>query len=613
MMRDLREKTKLIMIVVALAFVGLMVFEWGMDASGSSVAQQTGELGRVNGEPVPFEAYSLAYQQLYDQAQQASAGTRLSREEIRQLEEQAFNEVVNEILLAQELRRRGIRVSDQEVVQAAQWMPHPELMQNELFLTNGEFDISKYQQFLTSPAANEQLLAQLEAYYRSTIPRSKLIRQVTAGLHASDAELWQVFQDQNETATVDFVPLDIAVLVPGDVEVTAREIRDYYDDHEEEFERPASARVDVAYIQKGAAASDTVDAFERAMEVRTELAGGADFAELAERESDDPGTAAAGGDLGFFERGQMVPEFEEMAFSLPVGEVSPPVQTDYGYHIIEVLEREDERARARHILISYEPSEAALDRLYARADSLEMVTERAGIQRAASVMNATTRENVLISLDESFIPGIGAAVEAVEWARDEQVEEEPLDVSPVFETPQAFFIVELQEYIEPGQVPLEEATPEIRRQIILEKKREQARQIGEQIVAEVRAGEPLEQAASERGLSVQSAGPLTRTGFNPAFGQANAATGAAFGVPIGQVSGVMETPTGLFIVRPTARTEASREEFEAQKEPIRQFALMQLQQESISRWMEELRNEATIIDRRDDMPVAQSDAPPMMF
>src|SRR5690606_17908225 len=135
MMREMREKTKVVMIIVAVAFVGLMVFEWGMDISGTSVATQTGELGQVNGEPVPYEAYSLAYQQLYEQARAQMGGVQLTREQIREIEDRAFDEVVNDILLRQEMRRKDIRVSDQEIVQAAQWMPHPDLMQNEIFLT----------------------------------------------------------------------------------------------------------------------------------------------------------------------------------------------------------------------------------------------------------------------------------------------------------------------------------------------------------------------------------------------------------------------------------------------------------------------------------------------
>lgn len=603
MMRDLREKTKLVMIVVALAFVGLMVFEWGMDISGTTVASQTGELGRVNGQPVPYDAYQVAYQSLNDQARASMGIANLSREQTRQIEDQAFNEVVNDILMAQEVRRRGIRASDAEVMQAARWMPHPDLMQNELFMTEGQFDINKYQQFLASPAANEELLMGLEAYYRDQIPRSKLMRQITAGIYINDAELWKVFRDQTETAMVDYAPLNVSVLVPGDVEVTDREIRDHYNANRERFERPETGRFAIAAIPKVATAADSVAAYERAATLRQEIVGGSDFADVARRASDDPGSARMGGELGVFGRNQMVPEFEAAAFSLPVGEVSEPVESDYGYHLIEVLEREDEQVRARHILISFEPMDEALDALYARADSLEMIAERAGVDRAAQATGGIHRPEVVLSMDEAYVPGVGSALEAVEWARDEQLEDEPLDVSPVFETPEAFFVVELLQYSGRGRISLEAATPEIRRQLILEKKREEARRIGQQMVQEIRGGKSLEEVASERGLSVQQAGPITRTGFNPAFGQANAATGAAFGAPIGEVSDVVDTPGGLFIIRPTQRTEASREQFELQKDQLRQMALFQLQQEAVSRWMDDLREQATILDRRDEMLV----------
>lgn len=601
MMRDLREKTKIVMLIVALAFVGLMVFEWGMDISGSSIASQTGELGRVNGEPVPYERYSVAYQELYDQARANAGGEQLSRAEIRQIEDAAFEQVVNDILMQQEIRRLGIRTTDREVIQAAQWMPHPELMQNELFQTDGQFDISKYQQFLAGPSANEQLLMSLEAYYRSTIPRSKLLRQVTSGLYLSDAELWRMWKDRNETATVEYIPLDISVLVPGEVEVTDAEVRRYYDDHEDDFERPASARVRLAFIPKGEAVADTAGALQEAQQLRSQLVGGADFAQLARENSDDPGSAAQGGLLGTFGRGQMVAPFEEAAFSLPIGEISEPVQTQFGYHLIEVMEREDDQVTARHILIGYEPSETALDALYARADSLEDLADRAGFDRAARTMNAVVREGLLLSLDEAFVPGVGSAVEAVEWARDEQVMEEPLTLSPVFETPSAFYLVDLEEYMEPGLLPFDEAAPEIRRQLIVDKKREQAREIGQEMVAEVRSGsKSLQQVAVEHGLQVQTAGPFSRVAANPQFGQANPVIGAAFGLPIGTVSDVVESSAGLFILRPTARTEASRAEFDTQKDSLRRFAMLEYQQQVLADWIEELRENADIIDRRDD-------------
>jgi peptidyl-prolyl cis-trans isomerase D len=132
------------------------------------------------------------------------------------------------------------------------------------------------------------------------------------------------------------------------------------------------------------------------------------------------------------------------------------------------------------------------------------------------------------------------------------------------------------------------------------------------MVAEIRAGKAFEDAASERGLAVESAGPFTRMGFNPAFGQANAVTGAAFGLPLGQVSDVLTTPAGHYIIRPTARTPADRAQFDTRKEELRQIALFQLQQEALARWMQDLRAEANIVDRREDLQRLAATAPPLV-
>jgi peptidyl-prolyl cis-trans isomerase D len=102
-------------------------------------------------------------------------------------------------------------------------------------------------------------------------------------------------------------------------------------------------------------------------------------------------------------------------------------------------------------------------------------------------------------------------------------------------------------------------------------------------------------------LQVQSAGPFTRIGFNPALGQANAAVGAAFGTPIGQVSDVVETTAGLFLIKPRERVEADREVWVAQKEQQRAIETMRTQQEALTRWMQNLRARAEVVDRRGEV------------
>ena len=598
MMQQMRGQVgKIFGVLFALAFVGWMFFELGLDVSGQGPNVNANELGRVNGVPVRYDRYQAVYQELYDQARQSSGG-EITAEQRRELDQAAWDRVVNDILLEQAMREMGVTASDQEIREAARWNPHPSLAQNELFQTNGQFDIKKYQDFLNSPAANEEILLQLEQYYRQAVPQAKLFRRVTSGLYVSDAELWRAFQDRTETATVEYVPLDVARLVPGEVQVSDAEVREYYDDHKDEFKRPATARVTLAVLPKTVTAADSVAALQRAQAVRAEILGGADFAEVARRESADPGSKENGGDLGTFGRGQMVPVFEQAAFSLPVGQVSEPVLSPFGYHLIRVDERSGDQVKARHVLIPVEKSEAELERLDARADSLEDVAQRSGIERAARTTGATLRTGVTVSESMSYVPGVGSALEAVTWAGDLAEEERKNAVSDLMETPQALYVAKLEGYSPAGTVALKDATAQIRRLLVLKKKQEKAKQIGQQVVRDARSGKPLQQVAAARGLEVQRAGPFTRADANPVFGQANAATGASFGVPIGRVSDVVQTPAGLFIIRPVARTQADRKAFDAQKAQMRAMANAQIQQEAVARWVQSLREQADIVDNR---------------
>ena len=116
MMRQMREATKPIMLLAAIAFVALMVFEWGMDASGRS-GGTLGEIGSVNGDPVMYESYMAAYRQIYDQVQR-SQEELISSQQNTEIEDAAFDEIVNQLLIMQELDRRGITVTGSVISEA---------------------------------------------------------------------------------------------------------------------------------------------------------------------------------------------------------------------------------------------------------------------------------------------------------------------------------------------------------------------------------------------------------------------------------------------------------------------------------------------------------------
>jgi peptidyl-prolyl cis-trans isomerase D len=592
MMRQMRENTKWIMLVTALAFVGLMVFQWGMDITGQS-GFSIGEIGSVNGTPVPYEAWNNTYQSIFNQVQ-LSQEDPVTGQQIRDIEDAAWDEIVNQLLIQQELERRGIVVTDGELLAAARFNPPPELRTNPAFLTDGFFDIQKYQAFLASPTVDDLTLLQLEAYYRSVIPQNKLMRQVTSDIYFTDAAVWQEYQDRNEKISVSYVALNPAQRVDDSaVTVTSDEVREYYDDHEDEFALPAQATVRAIILDKTPTPEDTLAMGALAAELRQEIIDGADFEDVLGRSGVDAGS----GDLGWFTRDLMPEEFSDVAFAAAVGELTEPVRTTFGYHLIEVQDEAEDSVQARHILIPFVRTEESELALYTLADSLEALGESRTIAEAASTLTLAV-ETAFLSTDFAFVVGAGQVGEGADWAFEEALVG---DVSPVLETRQAFYMLELVELREAGAISLADATGSIEQTVKAAKKVERAQEEGEEIVAQVRGGADLAAIAEEKGLEVQMAGPYARVDFVPGMGRLNAAVGAGFGLNIEDVSSPVAANNNVFIIELTEYFGPDSTAFVVERLPLRDEMLGLAQQTRLQEWLQGLRDVARIIDRRDEV------------
>jgi peptidyl-prolyl cis-trans isomerase D len=591
----MRENTKWIMLVTAIAFVALMVFEWGMDITGQSGAGY-GEIGRVNGTPIMYEQYQAAYRNLYEQVSRSQSEPVTSAQN-RELEDAAWNEIVNQVLIQQELGRRGIRVTDQEIRDQASFQPPQELAGDPLFQTDGQFDLRKYQDFLAN-SADELFLLQLEAYYRDIIPRGKLLRQVSSGIYFTEAELWDQFRLQNQQVRVRFVAFNPDQRVEDfSAEVSEREIRDYYDDHQEDFQVPAQVDVKYVALTKAPLVEDTVAARDRAAAVLEEIRGGADFAEVAQRESSDEVSAANGGDLGSFARGQMVPAFDSVAFNAPLNRIQGPIETTFGLHIIEVLSRQADSAQARHILIPFERTNESEIRLLTLADSLEALGESMTLEEAAIALGVPSNQQVMTELFP-FLAGAGQIADGLDWAFREAA---PGDVSPVFEDRQAFYMMELVSSTPEGFQPLETARPTIEEILSMEKKVEMARGEAAEKLDGARAAGTLEVLDGEDGLTVQEAGPLSRAEFFPGLGYQSKAVGVAFGLELNEISEPVTSPSNVFLVQLLERTEADSLAWEEQKEAQRAQSVFTIQQQRLEQWILAMREAADIVDRREEL------------
>lgn len=592
MMRQMRENTKWIMMITATAFVGLMVFQWGMDITGQG-GLTIGEIGSVNGRPVEYDKYNNTYSSLLNQIQ-VSQEDPITSQQIRDIEDAAWDEVVTQLLIEQELERRGILVTDEELLTAARFSPPPAYQNEPLFLTDGFFDIQKYQAFLASPTIDDVTLFQLEAYYRDVIPRSKLMRQVSSDIYFTDAAVWDEYRNRNEMISVRYLALNPAQRVAdSDVAVTAQEVEEYYDDHEEEFALPAQATVRAVIIDKAPTPEDTLAMGELAAELRQEIMDGADFEDVLGR----PGVGTGSGDLGWFTRGLMPESFSDVAFAATVGEITEPVRTPFGYHLIEVQDQTEDSVQARHIVIPFVRTEESELELYTLADSLEALGESRTIADAALTLTLAV-ETVYLSTDFALVAGAGLIGEGADWAFEEALVG---DVSPVLETRQAFYMLELVELREAGAISLADATGSIEQTVRAAKKVEKAKDEGEEIVAQVRAGADLATIAEEKSLEVQVAGPYARVDFVPGMGRLNAAVGAGFGLNIGDVSGAVAANNNVFIIELNEYFAPDSTVFEAERLLLRDEMLGLAQQTRLQEWLQGLRDVARIIDKRDEV------------
>jgi len=603
MLRSMRRNTKIIMLVVAIAFVGLMVFQWGMDISGRGTPGAVGEVGSVNGEKISYQVWTQTFRNLTDQAREQK-GSALNDLEIDYIEDESWNQLVTQILIDQELDRLGIQVTDEEIRAAFQMYPPPWLANNELFQTDGQFDFDKYRAFFSGPAVDPLLLRQIEEYYRSVLPRSRLYEEITSGIYVADSELWSIYRDRNERVRVSYFVLDPEVKVDdSEVSVTDSELRSYYQANREDFRQPPTALVTLVVLNRVAGPADSAAALERATALRQRIINGADFSEMARANSADQGSAAQGGDLGWFGRGDMTPAFEAAAFALEPGDVSEPVLTPFGYHIIKVEDKEDERVRAAHILVRIELAGASEETLLATVDALERVALRSGLDEAVDSVGVASRQ-VTLTEGSNFVPGLGPFSPATDWAFHDSTLVG--GVSPIYETDEGFAVLELEDRTAEHYLTFEDAEASIRTRLVNEKKIETARWQAEQLADQFAEGKSFEEVAAEHGAAVRSTDLFTRLEFVAGLGQYNEVIGTAFGTAEGEVAGPVEADGRLYFVRVDERQSADRDTFELGKETLRAQLTMQRRELAVDEWLADVREQADIKDWRKEIFVPRS-------
>ncbi|MFO7653154.1 MAG: peptidylprolyl isomerase [Candidatus Krumholzibacteriia bacterium] len=603
MFKFLRSKAKVFYWVIAASFILFIFLAWGMDVAGSrggSGQMSGGTAGTVNGETITVEQWQQMVRRMQANLRRQASDREVTSNQLEAAAEQAWEQLVRGTIFGQEIERRGITVTDDEVLEVFRSSPPPELLMAYAD-ESGVPDLDRYYADLANPARD---WSQEEAYIRAMLPSLKLQEMLTAGVTVSEAEVEQAFHRQNSRAVAEIMGVIYADL-ESDWEPSDEQVQAHYESRPALFEQPEQIQVEVAVWPKEASHLDRTAVEQDARELRQEiLRGEIDFAEAARLYSQDSGSAERGGDLGTFDRNRMVQPFTEAAFDLEIGEISEPVATQYGFHLIEVLERipgedgedgEVEQVHARHILFNVDPGEETVTDLYGAADSFR----KSGGQDFAARAEA---DSIQLHAPQPFargrdIPGLFQSAAGASWA----FRAKPGTVSPVFENDQNFYVVLLRNRHPAGPAPLDQ----VRSQIVVELKRDHKRELARELlspaVGEVQMGGEMARVAEQHDLVHAVTDTITATSNIPETGYATALNEVALAVEPGTLVPEVETPRGLFAVKTLWRSEPDRETFAQRREQIRQNLLVRKQQEALEAWFEVQLSEADLVDRRAEL------------
>jgi peptidyl-prolyl cis-trans isomerase D len=631
MLKVFRENLKylnwILWLVIAI-FVAFIFVDWGIGGLDSN--DTASYAAKVGGATVSMPEFERTYRQLEDQYRELY-GERFTPEVAKQMQlpMQALDRLVARQILLQEAAAMDLSVSDEEVRRA--------ILAVEAFKgSDGAFvGDEDYAAILRQSG---HTVASFERSVRADLLVQKLTGALEKTVRVSDQEVEKAYRTRAERAAIRFVVLPESRF-QGQLTASADELKAHYDAHRDDF-RLADQRVvdyllvDVPRLQQAIQPTDAearayydanasgfnqpeqvrarhillrVDDKRSAEEarrqveaIRQRLAAGEDFAAIAQAVSEDPASAPRGGELGLFGRGQMVGEFEQAAFAAQPGELVGPVQTSFGYHLIQVEEKRAGGVRpyeevAPQIQNSLR-QERAQSQAEAKAKELyqKLAASPAGEQGLKALADA---EPGTLSFSttppfgrDDLVPGIGrqTAFSSTAFALEQGKLSEPVKV------PRGWALLVVRE-VRPPRVPeFAEAEPQVRQAVERQKRSQRALAELQAARAAIAAGKSLDAVAQELGLTPQDSGefgaedPIRGLGPLPAV-----ARQALAGEP-GSIGGPLETPQGAVLFQVTDRKRFDPLEFAAESTALRESLAQQEFGRLLQALIEKRRAEITV-------------------
>jgi peptidyl-prolyl cis-trans isomerase D len=595
---------------------------------GSSSTQQ-GVVATVAGENITTQQVQQQAQQMIQR--QFPQGAAQAQQLMPFFAGQAAQQLIGRQALVAEAHNLGLHVTDAELRDELQNGPYgPDLFPKGKFVGQDQYQSMLENAGLTVPQFEDQvrdqiLITKLESLVTQTVIVSdeEVHKQFDAQntkvkfdyafftkdalqktIHPTNTEL-QAFYNQNKANYANSIPeqrkLEYVLIdtdkVASQIPVSQDDVVQYYDSNRDQYRTPE--RVDVRHIliktplpgPNGKVDEKGVEAArKKAEDILKQLKSGANFATLAKKYSEDPGSAKNGGSLGWIERGQTVPQFESVAFSLPVGQTSGVVQSSYGFHIIQVMGKQQAEVKpldeVKDQIVSAIRQQRALEAADDQARQLLQQAQTTNLDQAATAKGLQVVKTDFVNKTDS-LPGIGNAPQFMSAVFSESPNAGP-DESQV----QQGFVVFHVLAIKPAATPsFDQIQSRVQQDFLNQRASQLLTQKTQDLADRAKAEHDLKKAAKELGATLKTSDYVLPTAQVPDLGAMSGGASVAFTLKPGEISGpINDGNTGavLSVIDKQAPTDA---DFAAKKDEIRDSIRQQKESDLFNLFAANLRDQ----------------------
>ncbi|MFQ5905569.1 MAG: peptidylprolyl isomerase [bacterium] len=590
-MKLLRKRMKIVIWVAAAAFIALIFLAWGMDVTRRSPVGmlQRGIVAKVNGRIIRVDAYRDALRRAFISARNELGG-EVDGLTSTLIEDRVFDQIIQEHLLQEEIAKHGFASSDAEVISFMKNVPPQELRSDTSLMTDGEFDIEKYRQLFQNPA-NLPWLVEYERFVRGALPGQKLMLTLYSTVRLTDLEVGDAFSQRQAKVKLRYL-LITPERASKTVELTEEEARRYYAKNAESFRMPVTAKLSYVHFPTAPTTTDSVLARQEIDEAYDELKAGAAFDNLARQVSQDRPTADKGGLVGWIRRGEVVKPFEDAAFSLRSGQISKPLLSKFGWHIVKVNSRRPDSVEVSHILIRIAASEETIDRARDAAGLFREDAATMGFEAAAVAHGVTIQETPPFSGRNDYIPTIGYS----RTIRDFAFRMEPGALSRVLATQAGFYVMELTERKESHIPQFETVADTIMALAQKEKRMALAAALADSALFLLEQGKSMRQTASRLDLEYGVSREFSAASAFPDYPLE--LLGAATVLDTAQTSKPIKTEKGYYIVELLKKIRPDEDMFARMSSELAGNLIDTKQRRVVELWMTSLREKADVVDYR---------------